>query len=113
MTQQGAHDARSLAANNGGLQVALHAYRLSLDGRPAPILAGTTGEQRFFMSWAQHFRASQREAALRNQVLSVPHSPVMFRVNGVVRNMDAWYQAFDVQPTDALYLPDNQRIEIW
>jgi predicted metalloendopeptidase len=99
--------------DNGGLQVALHAYRLSLGGRPAPVLAGTTGEQRFFMSWAQHFRANQREEALRNQVLSQPHSPVKYRVNGAVRNMDAWYAAFDVRPSDALYLPEDQRVEIW
>lgn len=99
--------------DNGGLQVALHAYRLSLGGRPAPVLEGTTGEQRFFMSRAQARRLRIRDQALRNQVLSDPHSPAAYRVNGVVRNMDAWYEAFDVQPGDALYLPPEQRVTIW
>ncbi len=81
----------------GGLSVALAAYRLSLDGKPAPVLDGLTGDQRFFLSWAQAWRTNYREQRLRNQVMSDPHSPAPFRVNGVVRNMDDWYAAFDVQ----------------
>jgi putative endopeptidase len=99
--------------DNGGLQVALYAYRLSLEGRPAPQLDGATGDQRFFMGWAQAWRALIRDQALRNQVLTDPHSPSIYRCNGTVRNMSAWYDAFNVQPSDALYLPPEQRVEIW
>jgi predicted metalloendopeptidase len=99
--------------DNGGLQVALHAYHLSLSGRPAPILDGLTGDQRFFLARAQGRRQIIRDQALRNQVLSDPHSPNVYRINGVVRNMDAWYAAFNVQQGDALYLPDSERVEIW
>ena len=97
----------------GGLTMALHAYRLSLHGKPAPILDGLTGEQRFFLSWAQIWRAKYRDEALRVQVLSDPHSPSRFRVNGAVRNMDEWYQAFEIKATDKLYLPPDQRVRIW
>jgi putative endopeptidase len=99
--------------DNGGLQVAYYAYKLSLNGAEAPVLEGTTGDQRFFMSWGQAWRNKMRDQYLRNLVTSDEHAPPYFRVNGTVRNMDAWYAAFDVQPTDALYLPDNQRVEIW
>jgi len=99
--------------DNGGLSVALVAYRLSLDGRPAPVLANLTGEQRFFLSWAQVWRTQSREEALRNQVLTDSHSPPEFRVNGTVRNMSAWYDAFDVRPGQKLYLPPEERVTIW
>ena len=99
--------------DNGGLSVALTAYELSLNGRPAPTLGGLSGHQRFFLSWAQVWRTQYREERLRNQVLVGPHSPPEFRVNGVVRNMDAWYAAFDVQPGDKLYLPPAERVHIW
>ena len=97
----------------GGLTVALEAYRLSLNGKPAPVLDGYTGEQRFFLGWAQVWRTLMRDARLRNQVISDPHSPALFRVNGVVRNMDAWYTAFGVQPGDTLYLAPEDRVSIW
>jgi putative endopeptidase len=97
----------------GGLTVAYEAYRLSLKGSEAPVLDGLTGDQRFFLGWAQGWRTLMRDARLRNQVMSDPHSPAYFRVNGVVRNMDAWYAAFDVKPGDALYLPPEERIHIW
>jgi putative endopeptidase len=97
----------------GGLSVALEAYRLSLGGRSAPVLDGLTGEQRFFLSWAQAFRNLTREERLRNQVVSDPHSPPKFRVNGVVRNMDVWYDAFDVASGDKLYLAPDDRVHIW
>ncbi|HYD73798.1 MAG TPA: M13 family metallopeptidase [Candidatus Binatia bacterium] len=99
--------------DNGGLQVALYAYQLSLDGQEAPVLDDLTGQQRFFMAWAQAWREKARDEALRNQVMADPHSPAKFRCNGTVRNMDAWYTAFDVQPDDALFLADDQRVEIW
>jgi putative endopeptidase len=97
----------------GGLQVALHAYRISLNGEEAPVLDGTTGLQRFFMGRAQHRKQLQREQALRNQVMTGPHSPARYRINGPARNMDAWYEAFNVQPEDALYLPPEERVTIW
>ncbi len=97
----------------GGLSMAYHAYKLSLGGKPAPVIGGLTGEQRFFLSWAQVWRAKYREGALREQVLSNVHSPAYFRVNGPVRNMDAWYEAFGVKPGDALYLPPEERVSIW
>jgi predicted metalloendopeptidase len=97
----------------GGLQVALHAYRISLNGEEAPVLDGTTGLQRFFMGRAQHRKQLQREQALRNQVMTGPHSPARYRSNGPARNMDAWYEAFNVQPGDALYLPPEERVTIW
>lgn len=97
----------------GGLQVALHAYRISLNGQEAPVLEGTTGVQRFYMARAQCRRELRREQSLRNQVLTDPHSPARYRVNGPARNMDAWYEAFNVQPGDALYLPPADRVTIW
>ena len=97
----------------GGLSVALEAYHISLKGKPAPVLDGLTGEQRFFLSWAQGWRNLIRDERLRVQVMSDPHSPSKFRVNGVVRNIDAWYAAFNVQPGDELYLPPDQRVHIW
>jgi len=99
--------------DNGGLQVALHAYHLSLGGAEAPVLDGLSGDQRFFLARAQGRRQLIRDQALRNQLLSDPHSPNVYRINGVVRNMDAWYAAFNVQPGTALYLPDPERVEIW
>lgn len=97
----------------GGLNMALHAYKLSLGGKEPPVIDGLTGVQRFFLSWAQVWRSKYRDEAIRMQVLSDPHSPAPFRVNGAVRNMDEWYEAFDVQPTDKLYLPPEERVRIW
>jgi putative endopeptidase len=99
--------------DNGGLQVALHAYNLSRNGAEAPVLDGTTGEQRLFLGWAQAWRGNIRDAALRNQILSDPHSPAVYRCNGTVRNMDAWYSAFDVTADDDLYLAPDDRVTIW
>lgn len=99
--------------DNGGLQVAYYAYGLSREGQPAPEIEGVTGDQRFFLGWAQVWRALIRDQALRNQVLTDPHSPAVYRVNGTVRNMSVWYDAFNVQPDDALHLAPDQRVEIW
>jgi len=97
----------------GGLSVALEAYRISLGGKPAATIDGTTGDQRVFLGWAQVWRAKSRDEALRQQLVSDPHSPPYYRVNGIVRNMDAWYQAFDVKPTDKLYVAPEDRVRIW
>ncbi|MGE0044376.1 MAG: M13 family metallopeptidase [Hyphomonadaceae bacterium] len=97
----------------GGLQVAHEAYMISLNGETPPVLEGVTGAQRFFLGWGQVWKQLIREARLRNQVLSDPHAPAQYRINGVVRNLDAWYAAFDVQPADALYLAPADRVQIW
>jgi putative endopeptidase len=97
----------------GGVGVANAAYHRSLHGAKPPLLAGLSGDQRFFLSWAQVWRTKQRDEDLRSQVTSNPHSPAKYRVNGVVRNVDAWYRAFNVQPSDKLYLPPAERVHIW
>jgi predicted metalloendopeptidase len=97
----------------GGLQVAHRAYQISLNGGTAPKIDDISGDQRFFLGWGQVWKQAIRDQRLRNQVLSDPHSPAQYRVNGVVRNIDAWYTAFDVQPGDALYLPPSDRVQIW
>jgi len=100
-------------ADLGGLNLALDAYHASLKGKPAPIIDGLTGDQRVFLGWAQVWRGKYRDDALRQQLVSDPHSPNMARVNGPVRNIDAWYTAFDVKPGDALYIPPEKRVKIW
>ena len=97
----------------GGLSLAYRAYKLSLGGEEAPVIDGLTGDQRFFLSWAQVWQRKYREDALIQRLTSDPHSPSEFRVNGVVRNFDEWYEAFDVQPEDALYLAPEDRVRIW
>ena len=97
----------------GGLAMAYHAYKLSLNGEEAPVIDGYTGDQRFFLSWSQVWKRQTREEALKTQIASGPHSPAQFRVNGVVRNMDAWYDAFNITEGDALYLPPEERVQIW
>ena len=96
-----------------GVAVGLEAYHLSLNGQPAPVLDGVTGNQRFFFGWAQVWQSKYREDALRNQIATDPHSPAEFRVIGPVRNSDAWYDAFDVQPGDKYYLAPEDRVRIW
>lgn len=100
----------------GGLSIAHHAYQMYLQdhhGGQAPVLDGYTGDQRFFMAWAQVWRTIETEESLRARLIRGPHSPAQYRVNGVVRNIDAWYTAFDVQPGDDLYLPPDERVSIW
>lgn len=97
----------------GGLSIAYRAYKMALNGEEAPIIDGLTGDQRFFLSWAQVWRSKHREDALIQRLTSDPHSPAEFRVNGVVRNFDEWYDAFDVQPEDALYIAPEERVRIW
>jgi predicted metalloendopeptidase len=97
----------------GGLGVAYRAYRQSLGGKDAPVIGGLTGDQRFFLSYGQIWRSKYRDEELRSLVLSNSHAPPLTRVNGAVRNVDAWYAAFNVQPGDKLYLPPDQRVRIW
>ncbi len=97
----------------GGLSLAYRAYRLSLNGEEAPVIDGLTGDQRFFLAWGQVWRSKSRDEALRQQLLTGPHSPARYRVNGVVRNMDAWYEAFGVEEGNALWLPPEDRVKIW
>ncbi|MFZ4684810.1 MAG: M13 family metallopeptidase [Hyphomonadaceae bacterium] len=97
----------------GGLIMAYTAYKQSLGGKEAPVLDGLTGDQRFFLAWAQVWRAMSREDNMRNMLATDPHSPPEFRVNGVVPNIDAWYTAFNIQPTDKMYIPPEKRVRIW
>ncbi|HEX8570156.1 MAG TPA: M13 family metallopeptidase [Caulobacteraceae bacterium] len=99
-------------ADVAGLSAAYDGWRLSLGGRPAPVLDGFTGDQRFFLGWAQVWRAKFREAQLRRALLTGVHSPGMYRALAV-RNLDPWYAAFDVQPGQAQYLAPEQRVRIW
>jgi putative endopeptidase len=100
-------------ADLGGLTLGVDAYHAWLDGAAAPVLDGITGDQRVFLGWAQAWRNKRTEDALKQQIVSDPHSPAQFRVNGVVRNVDAWYAAFDVKPGDKLYLAPENRVRIW
>ena len=97
----------------GGLSLALDAYRTSLKGKPAPVIDGLTGDQRVFLGWAQVWREKSRDEALRQQVVTDPHSPAYYRVNGTIRNLPGWYDAWNVQPGDQLYVPPEQRVKIW
>jgi putative endopeptidase len=99
-------------ADLAGLLVAHDAYRLSLGGKDAPVLEGFTGDQRFFLAHAQIWRQKYRENAMRQQLVTGPHSPGNFRPY-VSRNLDAWYQAFAVQPGQPMYLTPEQRVRIW
>jgi len=106
----------SLGENIGdltGVTMAYEAYKRSLGGKPAPVIDGMTGDQRFFMAWAQVWAIKWRDEALLAQIKNGPHSPGEFRANGIVRNIDAWYEAFDVQPGDAMYVPPEKRVKIW
>ncbi len=97
----------------GGVLVALDAYHASLGGKPAPVIDGLTGEQRFFLAWAQAWRGKMRDDRLRSQLVSDPHAPDMARAGGPLRNVDAWYAAFDVKPGEKAYLAPEQRARIW
>jgi len=96
-----------------GLQVSYTAYKMALNGQPAPVIDGLTGDQRFFLAFAQAWRGKQREDAIKTQVASDPHSPRRFRIIGPLRNLDAWYAAFGVTPDSKFYIPPDQRVRIW
>ena len=97
----------------GGLTIALEAYRRSLDGQEAPVIDGFTGEQRLFMGWAQVWRTLWRDDALRQQLVNGTHSPGHIRAFAPLRNMDAWYEAFNVTEADPLYVAPEDRVRIW
>ncbi len=96
-----------------GVTIALRAYHLSLCGKPAPVIDGLTGDQRFFVGWAQVWRRMHREADLKNRLVTDPHSPSEYRANGVPRNVPGFYEAFDVKPTDKMWLAPEKRVKIW
>lgn len=96
----------------GGLAMAYHAYKLSLNGKEAPVIDGVTGDQRFFLAWAQVWREKRTEESMLNQLRGGTHAPGQYRALAP-RNHDAWYEAFNVQPDDALYLPPEKRVYIW
>jgi putative endopeptidase len=100
-------------ADLAGLTIALKAYHISLDGKPAPVLDGFTGDQRLLMSLAQVWRTKFREGDLRNRILTDFHSPGPYRVRGMTRNIDGWYDAFGVKAGDKYYLPPDQRVRLW
>lgn len=96
-----------------GVTMAYEAYKRSLNGKEAPIIGGYTGDQRFFMAWAQVWAIKWRDEALSAQIKNGPHSPGEYRANGIVRNFQPWYDAFNVQPGDAMYIPPEDRVKIW
>ncbi len=99
-------------ADLAGLTVAYQAYKLSLGGKPAPVIDGMTGDQRFFLGWAQVWRRLYRDQELKNRLFTDEHSPSEYRVS-VVRNLDAWYEAFKPASGDKLYLAPDKRVRIW
>ncbi|HZX90775.1 MAG TPA: M13-type metalloendopeptidase [Rudaea sp.] len=100
-------------ADLGGLSLALAAYHESLHDKPAPVLDGYGGDQRVFIGWAQAWRGKFSDDFVRRQVVSDPHSPRQFRVNGPIRNIDAWYDLFGVKPGEKLYVTPEARVRIW
>jgi putative endopeptidase len=99
--------------DQGGVRIALDAYHASLKGKKAPTLEGFTGDQRFFLAWAQGWRGKVRDELMRMILVSDPHSPYRWRVDGTLRNIDEFYTAFDVKPGDKLYLAPNERVRVW
>jgi putative endopeptidase len=97
----------------GGLSIALLAYQLSLNGEEPPVIDGLTGVQRVFFGWAQVWRTKSRDAEAIRRLATDPHSPPEFRCNGVIRNIDSFYEAFDVDQDDSLYLEPQRRVRIW
>jgi putative endopeptidase len=97
----------------GGMSISLLAYQMSLGGKEPPVIDGFTGVQRVFLGYAQMRRSKYRDEFLRRLIQTDPHSPSIYRTNGVVRNVPEFYEAFDVQEGDALYLPPEERVKIW
>jgi predicted metalloendopeptidase len=97
----------------GGLGIAYKAYKLSLDGKEAPVIDGLTGEQRFFLGWSQVWRSKARDEETKRLLTIDPHSPPKFRANGAAVNVDAFYDAFDIKEGDGMWLPPEDRVKIW
>ncbi|WP_215398640.1 M13 family metallopeptidase [Rheinheimera oceanensis] len=110
---QGALGLGENIADLGGLTVSYKAYQNSLHGQPGAVIDGFTPEQRFFMGWGQVWRIKFRDEALRQQVITGPHSPGMYRVLGTLSNMPQFYQAYDVKPGDGMYRDEKVRVKIW
>jgi len=100
-------------ADLAGLRIAYDAYKLSLGGKEAPVIGGLSGDQRFFIAFAASWKELCRPQTVRNRLLSDVHSPAKFRVNGIVRNMDEWYTAFNVGPGDSLFVKPEDRVRVW
>jgi len=99
-------------ADLGGLEIAYDAYHRSLGGKEAPVIDGLTGDQRFFLGWAQVWRRNYREQNLSQRITTDPHSPSIQRA-WVSRNLDPWYKAYQVKPGQKLYLAPKDRVRIW
>ncbi|GMN03437.1 M13 family metallopeptidase [Erythrobacter sp. MTPC3] len=97
----------------GGLSLAYRAYKIATDGQDVPVIDGLTGDQRFFLAWAQVWRSAQREENYRQRLRTDSHSPEEYRVNGVVANIDAWYEAFGITEDHAMYIAPEDRVRIW
>jgi len=97
----------------GGLSIAYKAWKLSLKGKPSPVIDGFTGDQRVFMGWAQAWRTKAREQYLRQQVMADPHAPAEFRANVPLANIQGFYDAFGVKAGDKMYLDPAKRVKIW
>jgi predicted metalloendopeptidase len=110
---QGALTLGENIADLGGLTVAYRAYQNSLGGKTAPVIDGFTGEKRLFIGWSQVWRNKSRDEALRQMLITDPHSPGMYRVQGILSNMPEFYQAYDVKAGDGMYRPAEQRVKIW
>jgi putative endopeptidase len=109
----GNHTLGENIADLAGLSIAYDAYKISLNGQPAPVIDGLSGDQRFFLAYAQSWQTIYRPERLRDLVLTNEHSPAEYRVNGVVRNFDPWYAAFSVEKGDKLYLAPEKRARLW
>jgi putative endopeptidase len=97
----------------GGLSIAYLAYKMSLNGKEAPVIDGLTGDQRFFLGWAQVWRSKSRDEETKQRLTTDPHSPAKFRANGAAVNVPAFYEAFEVKEGDGMYLPPEERVKIW
>ena len=113
LTVNGAFTLGENIGDLGGLSIAIKAYKESLKGKEAPVMDGFTGMQRVFLGWGQVWGEIVREEALRSQIANDPHSPAKFRINGAVRNVPEFYEAFKIKPTDSLYLAQEKRVKIW
>ena len=112
MHVKGAFTLGENSADLAGLSVAYDAYKAALGGKEAPMLDGFSGDQRFYLGWAQVWRRNYREANLRQRLLTDPHAPSEQRT-WVVRNLDPWYPAYNVQPGQKLYLAPEKRVRMW
>ncbi|MCA9733073.1 MAG: peptidase M13 [Deferribacteres bacterium] len=100
-------------ADLGGLTVAFHAYKRALSGKEAPVIDGLTGDERFFLGWAQVWGRKYRDEALRERLITDPHSPSEYRTNGIVSNMPEFYKVYQVKEGDKLFRPKDKRVKIW